>query len=55
MRLFTTLTSFIVLLLGLTTHATTLAGLNAELIQRADVIVHATPIHQIVSGEAHAS
>ena len=48
MRLFTMLTSFIVLSLGLTTHATTLAGLNqAELIQRADVIVHATPIHQI--------
>ena len=48
MKLFTTLTSLVVLLLGLTTHATTLVGLNqTELIQRADIIVHATPIHQI--------
>ena len=47
MKLFTTLTSLIVLLLGPTAHATTLAGLNqAELIQRADVIVHATPVQQ---------
>ena len=48
MKRFATLTSLIVLLLGLPTHATTLAGLNqAELIQRADIIVHATPVQQI--------